>query len=106
MSLELVAGDDFTLIVPLVSDDDETVLHEGDEVRAVLSQGDQSFVFEGDAEDDTVTFMLTGDITEQLSGRTAHMCVHIYWADGGRATVKFDDSYELVVGIVRCHDGD
>ncbi|MBR1810240.1 MAG: hypothetical protein IJ766_01150 [Clostridia bacterium] len=106
--MELVAGDDYTLKVPLRNADapGEPVLSEGDTVKAVISAYDLSVEIDGTTDGDTAEFYLSAEKTQALADYEncdIHMCVHIYWAAGGRSTARFDTGYELPLQIVRCH---
>lgn len=102
--LTIVAGDDYTIIIPLSAEDREAVLSDGDVVKAIITQGDTTIEVVGSSEDDEVTFVLSCDQTALLSGRSAWFCTHIYWRDGGRSTVKFNEAYGFNINVVRCHN--
>ena len=100
--IKVVAGDDLTLKCNFFNPNDPgaAVVHTGDRTKMVISGIEPMMEIEGQIEDKTALFYLSEEKTDLLASAIHPLiCVHIFWASGGRYTPIVNG--KLV--IERCH---
>lgn len=115
--VELVCGDDLTLEIPLRDPEtgEPVTLGEDDRLAAFAVCADRTIEIAAEKQEGAASVYMDCETSEKLGELQrpgAHICVHIFWAAGGRSTVKFLDdpedidareSYYIPLAFRKCH---